>query len=173
MRRRGREHRRQVRFRRRHPADSRRPDKPPMSERCVDASVMVKLALKGESRRITARRLVLESTEAGIQLIAPPIFPSEVDTVIRKRVHEGRLSQPGAQEAYGVLDRSPVEIVTRPDLRRRARQIAEQFNQPAVYDATYAALAELRGCEFWTADKAFYDAVKDGLPFVKYLPDCP
>jgi len=42
-----------------------------------------------------------------------------------------------------------------------------------VYDATYAALAELRGCEFWTADKAFDDAVKAALPFVKYLPDYP
>lgn len=40
-------------------------------------------------------------------------------------------------------------------------------------DATYAALAELRGCEFWTADKVFYDAVKATLSFVKYLPDYP
>jgi hypothetical protein len=31
----------------------------------------------------------------------------------------------------------------------------------------------LRGCEFWTADKAFYDTVKAALPFVKYLPDYP
>ncbi|MBM3235133.1 type II toxin-antitoxin system VapC family toxin [Candidatus Poribacteria bacterium] len=40
-----------------------------------------------------------------------------------------------------------------------------------VYDAAYAALAELRGCEFWTADKVFYDTVKAVLTFVKYLPD--
>jgi len=51
--------------------------------------------------------------------------------------------------------------------------LAEQFNQRFVYDATYAALAELRGCEFWTADKTFYDAVKAALTFVKYLPDYP
>jgi len=54
-----------------------------------------------------------------------------------------------------------------------ARDIAEQFNLPTVYDATYAALAELRGCEFWTADKVFYDTVKAVLTFVKYLPDYP
>jgi len=36
-----------------------------------------------------------------------------------------------------------------------------------------AALAELRGCELWTADKAFFDAVKSALPFVKYLPNYP
>ena len=32
-----------------------------------------------------------------------------------------------------------------------------------------AALAELRGCEFWTADKTFYDAVKAALIFVNRL----
>jgi predicted nucleic acid-binding protein len=58
-------------------------------------------------------------------------------------------------------------------MRQRAREIAEQFNQRAVYDATYIALAELRGCEFWTADKLIYDAVKATLSFVKYLPDYP
>lgn len=79
-----------------------------MNERCVDASVIVKLALKGEPHRVAARRLVRESTAVGITLIAPPIFPSEVDTAIRKRVHDGRLSQADAQKAYTVLDRAPV-----------------------------------------------------------------
>ena len=123
-----------------------------MSERCIDASVIVKLALKGEPHRITTRRLVRESTAAGIELIATPLFESEVDTVIRKRVVAGKLSLDDAHKAYRVLDRAPVEIVTHPDLRQKARDIAERFNLPTVYDATYAALAELRGCEFWTAE---------------------
>jgi predicted nucleic acid-binding protein len=66
-----------------------------------------------------------------------------------------------------------VQLVTHSDLVKRARENARQFNQPKIYDSLYAVLAELRGCEFWTADKAFYDAVKTGLPFVKYLPDYP
>ena len=57
------------------------------------------------------------------------------------------------------------------EIRQRAREITKQFNQRYVYDATYAALAESLGCEFWTADKTFYDAVKTVLTFVKYLPD--
>ena len=69
------------------------------------------------------------------------------------------------------MDRVPVQIMAHPDLRGRAREIALRFNLGTVYDATYAALAEVRGCEFWTADKAFYDAVKSGLAFVRYLPD--
>ena len=66
-----------------------------------------------------------------------------------------------------------MQLSSHPRLRQRTREIAEQFNQRAVYDASYAALAELRGCEFWTADKAFYDADKAALTFVKYLPDYP
>jgi predicted nucleic acid-binding protein len=38
---------------------------------------------------------------------------------------------------------------------------------------SYAALAELLNCEFWTADKVFYDTVNARLAFVKYLPDYP
>jgi predicted nucleic acid-binding protein len=56
---------------------------------------------------------------------------------------------------------------------RRAREIARQSQQSKIYDSLYAALAELRGCEFWTADKAFYDAVRAALSFVKYLPNYP
>jgi len=144
-----------------------------VNERCIDASVLVKLALKGEAHRATSRRLVRESVAAGIDLIAPPVFESEVDTVIRRRVVAGRLSLQDAHKAYGILDRAPVHIVTHPNLRQRARDIAERFNLPTVYDATYAALAELRGGEFWTADKRFYDTVKPVLTFVKYLPDYP
>jgi predicted nucleic acid-binding protein len=126
-----------------------------VSQRCVDASLMIKLALKGEPHRSTSRRLVRESTAAGIELIAPPLFESEVDTVIRKRVAAGKLSLHDAHQACNILDRAPVRITTHPTLRQHAREIAERFNLPAVYDATYAALAELCNCEFWTADKVF------------------
>ncbi len=142
-----------------------------MTERCIDASVIVKLVLRGEPHRAAARRLVSESAAHGIDLIAPPLFLTEVDSVIRKRVYDGRLSQADSHRAYAILDRAPVRIVSHHRVRGRARSIAEQFGQRAVYDATYAALAELRGCEFWTADKAFFDAVNAALPFVRHLPD--
>ena len=54
-------------------------------------------------------------------------------------------------------------------MRQHSREIAEQFNQSRLYDSIYAALAELRSCDFWTAEKAFYDAVKSGLAYVRYL----
>lgn len=144
-----------------------------MSELCIDASVVVKLVLKGESHRVTARRLLRDCIVNNVTLIAPPFFESEAGTAIRKRVHDGKLSQTDAKKAFAGLDKVTVQLLTPPNLRQRAREIAEQFNLRTVYDATHAALAELRGCEFWTADKVFYDTAKTVLTFVKYLPDYP
>ncbi len=103
-------------------------------------------------------------------LIAPPLFEMETDSIIQTRLVEGRTTADVADKTLDLLLSAPVVIVTHPQLRQRARQIARQFHQRKVYDATYAALAEIRGCEFWTADKVFYDDVKAVLSFVKYLP---
>ena len=144
-----------------------------MTERCIDANIAVKLFIKGEAFRHKALKLLRESQAAGITLIAPPLFEMETDSVIQTRVVDGRATPGVADKTLALLDNAPVMIVSHPLQRERAREIARQFNQRKVYDATYAALAELRGCEFWTADKAFYEAVKAALPFVKYLPDYP
>lgn len=142
-----------------------------MTPCCVDASIAVKWAVLEEPFRSKALAFLHDAGIRGIKLIAPPYFPGEVDSAVRKRVYHGKMSIVDAQKAYTILDVVPVQIVDLPDLRRRAREIAAQFNQRTVYDAAYAALAELRQCEFWTADKAFYEAVKAELSFVKYLAD--
>ncbi|OGO40180.1 MAG: hypothetical protein A2Z04_03400 [Chloroflexi bacterium RBG_16_57_9] len=144
-----------------------------MNECCVDASIAVKWAVKGEPFRAKAKAFLKGTTASGLKLIAPPVFASEVDSAIRKRVYDGKVAAAEARKAYAVLDAAPVKIMDAPGLRQRAREIAEQFNQRFVYDATYAALAELRGCEFWTADKVFFEAVGATLTFVKYLPEYP
>ena len=144
-----------------------------MTERCVDASVVLKLVFKGESHRATARRHLRDAIVNNDLLIAPPFFESEVDSAIRKRVFEGAMTTAEAKRAYNGLDDVPVPIVSHLRMRVRAREIAQQFNQKSVYDSAYAALAELRTCDFWTADKQFYDAVQSKLKFVKFLPNYP
>jgi predicted nucleic acid-binding protein len=134
---------------------------------------VVKPVLKGESHRTTARRLLRDCIVNNVTLIVPPFFESECDTVILKRVEDGRLGSSDAEKAFAGLDKVIVQTLTHPNLRRHARGIAIRFGLRTAYDAAYAALAELRGCEFWTADREFYDTVKAALPFVKYLPDYP
>ncbi len=144
-----------------------------MIELCVDASVAVKWALKGEPYRNKARTILNSARSKHFDLIAPHFFASEVDTAIRRHVYIGSLTSAQARNASLLLDSAPVTFLDVPGMRQRAREIAEQFNQPTVYDSVYAALAELRGCELWTADEPFYKAVKAALPYVKVLADYP
>jgi len=138
---------------------------------CVDASVSVKWAVEDAPFRMKAHDFLKDAGIYGIKFIAPPNFLSETDSAINKRIFDGRISVIEARKAYRILDTIPVEIINSFDARQRAREIAKQFNQRFVYDANYAGLAELYNCEFWTAGKAFYNAVKTELKYVRYLPD--
>ncbi len=144
-----------------------------MPERCIDASVAVKWVVKSEPWRKKARRFLRDSISAGINLVAPLMFEYETESVLQWLLYSGKLTVAETDEAIARLAAVGVQFVAHPNMRSHARTIARQFNQPRIYDSLYAAVAELRGCEFWTADKAFYDAVKTALPFVKYLPDYP
>jgi predicted nucleic acid-binding protein len=42
---------------------------------------------------------------------------------------------------------------------------------PRAYDTAYLALAQLRNCEFWTADKRLFNAVSGELDWVRWLGD--
>jgi predicted nucleic acid-binding protein len=117
--------------------------------------------------------LLHDSLSAGLTLIAPPLFEYETGSVLQGRLQSGSIPIREADTALARLTAIGVYSFTHPGMIKRAHAIARQFNQPNIYDSLYAALAELRGCEFWTADKAFYDAVKARLSFVKYLPDYP
>ncbi|MFB0545849.1 MAG: type II toxin-antitoxin system VapC family toxin [Anaerolineae bacterium] len=144
-----------------------------MPERCVDASVAIKWVVRGEAWRKKARAFLRDCIAKGFTLVAPPMFEYETGSVLQRLLQSEMFTVKETDVALTRLAAIGMQTVTHPDMVRRARAIAQQFNQPNIYDALYAALAELRGCEFWTADKAFYEAVKAGLPFVKYLPDYP
>ena len=144
-----------------------------MPETCVDASLAVKWVLKGESHRKKAREFLLASVTAGFTLIAPPLFEYETESVLQMRLQAGMLTLAEADTALTRLAAIGVQVVTHPAMVKRAREMARDFSQSRIYDLLYAALADLRGCDFWTADRAFYDAVKTALPFVKLLPNYP
>ncbi|MEK9149104.1 MAG: type II toxin-antitoxin system VapC family toxin, partial [Candidatus Desantisbacteria bacterium] len=52
----------------------------------------------------------------------------------------------------------------------RIMEIALEHGLTA-YDAVYLALAEDEQCDLWTGDGAFYKAVKDSSPRVKWIGD--
>jgi len=144
-----------------------------MAEQVIDASVAIKWVVKGEPFRDKARQLLRDARSKGIVLIGPPLLEYEVESVLQRRLYSGCATIAAVDASLAAFYAVGVRIVTHPDMVRRARGIARQFNQERIYDSLYAAIAELSGCEFWTADKAFYEAVKSELSFIKYLPDYP
>ena len=144
-----------------------------MSQVCVDACLAVKMVLTQERLRRQARQIFLDAALSGGEIIAPTVFVSEVDSIVRRREHIGELTAEEALSGFQQLDELRIVILDPFGIRKRAREIAREFNQERVYDSTYAALAEILGCEFWTAERAFYLAVRDRLTFVKYLADYP
>lgn len=152
----------------------------------VDASLAIDVVIGEAKRRALAMRFFAACQAANVRLIAPPLFANETDSIVRLAIHTRKLSASGGSSAYAVLDSLPVQITwDAAELnaaRIRARAIAAMLQQPRVYDATYAALAEMRGCDFWTADKTFANAARQNrrlpdestapaLPFVRFVGD--
>jgi predicted nucleic acid-binding protein len=140
-----------------------------MAEIVIDASLAAAFALPDEAMYAKARALIASLAKENAQLIAPPIFESEADSIIRRNVYLEVLDESAGAAALAIMDALQVEIVYEPATRLRAREMARQTNQVRVYDSTYAALAEARSVELWTADERFYNAVSGALPFVKFI----
>lgn len=143
------------------------------TEVCVDASVAIKVVVaEADSDKADALFNGWVSDEK--QLIAPVFFEAETDSILRQKVslrHE--LTAEQGQSAFASLSTLPIKTQHSAEQRRRAWELAREFNFPTVYDATYLALADLRQCEFWTADEKLFKQVRDKLKFVKWLGSYP
>ncbi len=55
--------------------------------------------------------------------------------------------------AWQVIEGFGIEMAAPSDLWVRAWELADKFKAPTTNDMIYLALADLRGCEFWTLDR--------------------
>ncbi len=123
----------------------------------VDASLAFKwLVSEEDSNR--AQALSRSWANDGIQAAAPYLMPVEVANALHRRVALGELAVPDAVRLLEHLLASGIELRDEPDIHVRALQFANRLQQGAVYDAHYLALADILGCEYWTADERFYRA---------------
>ncbi len=142
-----------------------------MTEWVIDANVAIRWLVTDEPFHSKAKLLLQDAKKQKVRLIGPPLLEYELESNLQRRLLAGRYNLPRTNSALSRFYSIGVQIETHPDMMRRAREIARQYRQERVYDALYAALADLRKCEFWTADRRFFDEVKSGLSFVKYLTD--
>ena len=138
------------------------------SQICVDSGILLKLLLN-ESDSHLAEALWRGWVTAGVQPIAPYLFPFEVTAVLRKHTHRGAIQTEIGEKILEKALQFDVTLQTFAGIHERAWQLATEFGRPTAYDTHYLALAEQLGCPFWTADLRLFNAVTQKLDWVNYL----
>ena len=135
---------------------------------CVDASVIAKWLL-AESDTDRALGLYADATRRGDRLLAPSYFAAEASSAIYKQLQQGNLQLDEALPLVERVELLPIVTLSPPGLPLRAFEIATQFNLKWIYDAFYVALAEIVGCDLWTADEKLHESVSGAFPNVRLL----
>jgi predicted nucleic acid-binding protein len=142
------------------------------SQVCVDASLALKLVIAEEDSPL-AHELWETWVEEETEIISPPLFAFEGISVIRNKVHCGLVPSDEGELMFKAFRALGVKLLYPEGLHERAWEMANRFHRPQAYDSHYLALAEMLGCDLWTADKRLYNAVKDELSWVKWLSNQP
>jgi predicted nucleic acid-binding protein len=136
---------------------------------CIDASILLKLVVEEADSDLVDRcweSWILNS----VQVIAPSLSRYEVTAVLTQKAQGGQLSEALARSALSAaLDMEEIEFVDSVDLHLRAWELACRLDLPSPFDAHYLALAQMRDCELWTADRRLYNSVKDELAYVRLV----
>jgi predicted nucleic acid-binding protein len=133
-----------------------------LSDYVVDASVVIKWFLP-EPDSEAARRL----RRADHECSAPDLLLLEVLNAFWKHVVRGNLDLTTAREAVDALSVAPIRVKGADSLFTEAFRLAMETRR-SVYDCTYLAMAIQEDCRLVTADRRFYDALKNG-PFASRL----
>jgi predicted nucleic acid-binding protein len=143
---------------------------------CVDSSVAAKWIFE-EEYQVEAEAIYQEALAASDTIVAPPLLPIEITNIVRQRMRRAKgpgdplLSLPEARQHLGAFLAFSIQLVSPPELHQRALELSSAFDLPATYDSHYLALAQVLGCDFWTADRNLISAVGTKLPFVRWIGD--
>jgi predicted nucleic acid-binding protein len=134
----------------------------------VDASLAVQWAVQ---EPFTAEALALRAgwRQRVEQVLAPPLFLSEVNSPLLKLRRAGLLTIQGAAAAFTAVLTGVTIIPDDLPLTRRAFAIADGLNLRSAHDSLYVALAEREGAELWTADERFYNLAHTAFPIIRWV----
>jgi predicted nucleic acid-binding protein len=141
----------------------------PSAQAVIDASIALKLvlpdALQEQCRSLVARLLV-----ANVEIVAPDLWAYETTSTVCKAIHFKQLTADEGRQIIVRLNTLGVRLIP-PDTiqNQQAFEWTVRLKRGAAYDSYYLALAEALGCELWTADRRFYNAVN--LPWVRWVTD--
>jgi len=138
----------------------------------VDASLALKWVIS-EQDTDKAEHLLNRWVNAGTKISVPALFVYEITNIIYRKTVTRELI---LDEALLVLTKMfsmgvSVDFSSHEYISTQAMMQAHRFSLPAAYDAHYLALSMNKDCEFWTADKRLWNAVKGKLTWVRWLED--
>lgn len=138
----------------------------------VDTNIVIKWVVD-EPDSSTAKALLKEWINKGIAILAPALLTYEVTNVLYQNVRKGEMTLEEAKIALTqiLLSELQLDFSQDPALSIRATELADKSGIRATYDSHYLALAERKGCEFWTADTRLWKAVKGKLDWVRLLAE--
>jgi len=134
----------------------------------VDASLAIKWVLK-EPYAEEALALATEWAATETRPVAPCLLLVEATNVLYRRAVLGHISFSQSRQLLAGLLNMGIEVRESPHIHLRALELAQELQRPAVYDTHYLALADILGCNLWTADERFFHSAKKQHPRVKWL----
>ena len=133
----------------------------------VDASVVLKWQLRDEEHVLQAVAMKDDFlVKAKSRVIAPHLIIYEILNGIVTATRQKRIARDKATQAMTNLLSAAIDV--KEISPQRTLELALQYDL-AAYDAAYLALAESAGCELWTGDRTLYEAVRDRLPWVRWI----
>ena len=135
--------------------------------RVVDASVAAKWFLL-EELNVEARAILRGYVTLEFQLIAPPIFASEIGSLLVKRYRRKLISEKIARGAMDFFSLYQPTLIPHPGGHSAAFDLAMEFHI-SFWDACYVALAQEFRCDLITADRRFYESARKHYPFMRLL----
>jgi predicted nucleic acid-binding protein len=139
----------------------------PGSSIVIDASVALRWLLPDALSGI-CWKLFEQIVNDKKQIHVPVLWRYEVTSGLAKAVHFELINP---QEAEKLLRQSQLLDVTiiPPDNEQDIRALSwtMKMHRGSVYDSYYLALAELLGCEFWTADQNLFNAAN--IDWVRWI----
>lgn len=141
----------------------------------MDSSVLIKVLVPEEGSE-AAEKLVETAVDYGFEVVLPSFAWVEVGSVLRRKSKNEGISAAEVEEAWEIFQNLRlITYLESAQIRQLAWKMATEYDLPTLYDAAYLAVAEIASersgekCEFWTADKKLFNAVKAKKDYVRLL----
>ncbi len=140
-----------------------------MHKLAIDASTAAQWQLSEEPEAERARHMLRDYAVGKVTFVAPAIWHYEVANIVNKAVGMRRLTEEEGSMAFQALEALDIEFVDFPT-PAKAYRLARLYRH-SVYDSLYLAVAQANQIDFWTGDRRLYNAVRQSLPFVRWIGD--